>query len=364
MERIIEYIYKSKVLRQIHSNKARKYKRINNIQNIITVIVSSFITFIGFYGIDDLHELVKKFITIDISVFEFLFNLYVFILFVNIILHLVFHFNKRQSDAEKAIVLLTSLINETIDTLEKARKNPAIIKDDLVEVVRYKYQTITNVIPSNSDKEFLKAKKDFKEKEIIKHDIAKLDLNIFDEDFLTEYTTNLIKSSPLVHYLKVLRDINLDLYLGGGAVRNLVWDKLHGYVTISQITDLDIIYFDSLNNTKEHDKRIEHQLYKKMPNITWSVKNQARMHIWNKEKPYKSLEDALSKWPETCTAIAVQMIKDEELEIIKPFGLGDLYRLIVAPTPHFKGKPERFKERYLSKSWISTWQKLKIIEPW
>ncbi|HRX95815.1 MAG TPA: nucleotidyltransferase family protein [Bacteroidales bacterium] len=362
MERIIEYKHKSKILRQIHSNKARFYRKINNGQSIITVIVSSFITFMGFYGISNLHVLINKVVNIDISVFEFLFNLFVFILFVNVILHLVFYFNKKQNEAEKAIVMLTSLVNETTDLIERARRTPSIVTDDLVDIVRHKYLTITSVIPSNTDKSYIKAKKSLKEKEEETHDVEKLSVDIFNEDFLYKHTTILIKESILYKYLKVLKEVNSEMYLGGGAIRNLVWDELHGYTPISQIKDLDIIYFDKLSNTKEHDKRIEEQLYKKIPNIKWSVKNQARMHLWNHEEAYDSFEEAILKWPETCTAIAVRINGNDELEFIKPFGFGDLYRLIVTPTPHFKTKLDRFRERHTTKEWIKTWPKLKIIE--
>jgi len=361
MERINEYRHKSRILRQIHSNKSKKYGVINGVQNVITVVVSSFITFIGFYGVNDLHLLINKWITIDVSVFEFLFNLFVFILFINVILHLVFHFNNKQSESDKAIVLLTSLINEANDIIEKWRTNPSVISENIIDLVRHKYLTITSVIPANTDKEFLKAKKSINEKEKFKNEAVQLCIDIFDEKFLNDHTSYLIKNSILDTFLRKLRDVNTELYLGGGAVRNLVWDELHGYTQISQIADLDIIYFDKLCNSKEHDKRIEEQLFKVVPNIKWSVKNQARMHIWNNEEEYESINDAISKWPETCTAIAVRMKDDDSLEYILPFGLSDLYRLIVVPTPHFMTKINKYKERIAQKNWIKTWNKLKII---
>jgi hypothetical protein len=363
MERINEYQHKSEILRQIHSNRAHRFRRINNFQSIITVIVASFITFIGFYGIDELHTMVNKHITINKATFEFLFNLFVFILFVNVILHLVFNFSKKQSEADKAIVLLTSIINELTDIIENAKGNPTAIKDNIVEVIRNKYLTITSVIPSNTDKQFLKAKKDLRDKEISRHEISKLNTDIFNEEFITDYTKNLIYKSPLNYFLENLYEVNSDLYLGGGAIRNLVWDELHNYAMITQISDLDIVYFDKLNNKKEHDKRLEKQLHKKVPNIKWSVKNQARMHTWNNEAAYESFEEAISKWPETCTAIAVRKNKEGDLEFVNPFSLSDLFRLIVRPTPHFKNRPERFKERYSTKQWKKTWPKIQIIEP-
>ena len=56
MERLLEYSNKCKILRQIQSNKANRYKSINTFQNVVTVVVSSFITFIGFSGTTQIHS--------------------------------------------------------------------------------------------------------------------------------------------------------------------------------------------------------------------------------------------------------------------------------------------------------------------
>lgn len=363
MERVFNYKHKAEVLRQIHSDRAKRYNCINSIQSIITVVVSGFITFIGFYGTEKLRILLNLSQEQE-SLFEFIFNFFIFLLFVNVILHLVFHFSKKQADANRAIVLLSSFMNETSDIIENIKHGRINSEHLMTDVVRYKYDTIIQSIPANRDKEFLKAKKSLQNKENANIKVSKINSEIFDETFLEEHLINLIMKSPLYELIKEVREVNADLYLGGGAVRNLVWDELHNYSLYTQIADLDIIYFDSLSNTKEHDKRLEGLLFKKIPNIKWSVKNQARMHLWNKEEAYSSLEEAIEKWPETCTAIAVRIGSENNIEVVKPFGLTDLYRLIVTPTPHFKNqnKLERYRERINSKNWEKTWKKLRITD--
>jgi hypothetical protein len=249
--------------------------------------------------------------------------------------------------------------------MESLKKGSKISEKDATDIVRYKYQTITISIPSNSPEEHSKAKKEYEKKQKSKLEkILKVNLNIFEEAFLETYTSSLIKESHLYKFLCEIREVEGDteLYLGGGAVRNLVWDDLHGNSPYTNISDLDIIYFDSLHNTKESDERIEQKLLKKRTNFTWSVKNQARMHKHNNEEAYSSLFEAIQKWPETCTAIAIRLNEKDEIEYVKPYGLTDLYRLIVVPTPHFKHKLERYRERVGSKSWEKTWTNLRIFD--
>jgi hypothetical protein len=355
MERIYDYINKAEILRQIHSDKANKYRYYNTVQNIITIAVSSLITFIGFYGLDKLSILLNMQTSLDKSILEIAFNISVFILFVNVIFHLVFQYSKKEANENRAIVLLTSFINETTDIIESSKTNSR-------DIVRYKYESITSTISANTDKEYFNAKKKFKEKQSIKLEISKISTDIFDESILESYTTILIKNSLLYEFLQKIRDISTELYLGGGAVRNLVWDKLHGYPMYNQFADLDIVYFDTLHNTKESDERIEQQFFGKIPNIKCSVKNQARMHIHNNEEAYGNLFEAIQKWPETCTSIAIRLNENNEIEYIKPYGFTDLYRLIVAPTPHFKHKLEKYRERVNAKQWKKTWIKLRFFD--
>jgi uncharacterized protein len=185
---------KAKILRQIQSNKARKFKTINDVQNIGAVVVSSFITFLGFYGTQKFHSQVNTLVTIDIGFFEFLFNILVFLLFVIVSLHLLFHFNERQSAAERAIVLLTTFINEIEDAIHGHRNTLGKDTEILTETFRQKYVTIIQIIPSNSDKEFLAAKKDFSEKES-KVEMIDFPMQIFDNSKLEKLLLAIIKHS-------------------------------------------------------------------------------------------------------------------------------------------------------------------------
>lgn len=88
------------------------------------------------------------------------------------------------------------------------------------------------------------------------------------------------------------------------------------------------------------------------PTIDWSVKNQVRMHTRNCDAPYGSGAGALWFWPETATAVAVRLYDERALEIAAPFGLDDLFGLILRPTPRIPGsKLDLFVARVVMKGW-------------
>lgn len=362
MARIAAYAKKCRVLRQIQSNKAKRYRRINTAQNVATVTVSSFLTFIGLSGIQKIHTYANWLVAIKEPQVEFAFNLLVFILFVLVILHLVFQIGRKQSESERAIVLLTNLTNQIDDMIARAESSPGQIPAEDEELVRQRYQMLIGVIPANSDNEFLKARKDYHEKEAKQSPLQVGPADLFDDSRQREMVESLVrKSVDIVRILETVRSVDARLHLGGGLLRNLVWDFLHGFESPTPIDDVDVIYFDSLSSTKEHDRHLEELLRKRAPNLRWSVKNQGRMHMANNEEPYTSLEDAISKWPETATAFVAQFTGEGQLQICAPFGFTDLFRLIVVPTPHFEGRPERIKTRAEKKRWRAKWPRLRIM---
>lgn len=362
MERILGYVHKCRILRQIQSNKARKYGLINTWQNIATVVVSAFLTFIGFSGIDKIHTYLNWAIAVDRPKVEFAFNFLVFILFVLVILHLVFQFGRKQAQSERAIVSLTNLINYIEDLVASARPSGNLSGSEQ-KIIRQRYAMVTEVIPPNTDKEFIKAKKDFQNKEAKRIALLTGPTELFDETRLRAVVESLVRESGQgINILTTLRDVDGRLFLGGGIVRNLVWDYLHGYKSPTPIEDVDVIYFDTLSNLKEHDLVLEKKLEEVVPNYRWSVKNQARMHISNEEEPYQCIEDALSKWPETATAIAVRLSSEDQLEFVAPYGYSDLFRLLVSPTPHFRNKLHKYRERLAKKEWAKVWPKLRFID--
>jgi len=362
IERILDYSGKLRILRQIMSNKAWVLGRTNNAVKLGTVLVSSFLTFFGFTGVDKITSYALWLAPVTKDQVEFAFNLGVLALFILIILALVFRFSDREAEAWRAIVSLTHLINEADDLVFQAEQGFQITNND-VTMIREKYDMLIITLPANTDSEYLRAKKDFKAKEKGRMALQVSAHDVFDAVIQRRVVEALIrKSTQIMNVLEVLRKTDNRLYLAGGAIRNNVWDYLHGYASPTPVDDIDVIYFDSVSAEKSNDEILERKLHNELPNVCWSVKNQARMHIVNGEAAYTSLEDAICKWPETVTAIAARFTDEGLIEIVAPFGFDDLFRLIVEPTPHFKSKVEAYRERIERKKWEVIWPKLKFFD--
>ncbi|EGM70649.1 nucleotidyltransferase family protein [Shewanella sp. HN-41] len=147
--------------------------------------------------------------------------------------------------------------------------------------------------------------------------------------------------------------------LAAGFVRNLVWDRLHGFES-SPLNDIDLIYYCPLDTRPERDRAIEAYLYRLAPELPWSVKNQARMHLKNRDAPYISCLDAMAHWPELETAVGIcyspngltcaDSIKSPYM-LITPFGLQSLFALKLSPNP--RRALAVCQRRIAAKGWLS-----------
>lgn len=180
---------------------------------------------------------------------------------------------------------------------------------------------------------------------------------------LEQQLIRIIKNDEwMIQILKMVSDLKLpDCWIGAGFIRNKIWDILHNKERTTLLNDIDVIYFDKNTLLKQDDIRIENQLKKMNPDLNWSVKNQARMHLRNGHNPYTDCNHAISFWPETATSIAVRLHNNSHIEYIAPYGLDDLFNLLVIPTPEFDLKI--YTDRINKKRWKETWSELEIKIP-
>ena len=173
----------------------------------------------------------------------------------------------------------------------------------------------------------------------------------------------LIKSDHVrLHMLEQVRALALpDCWIGAGFVRNAVWDYLHGRPASAPDGDVDVIWHAPERCSALIDDAIEVRLRTCDAGIQWSVKNQARMHLFNGDAPYASVLDALRFWPETATAVALRLGDDGAIDIAAPYGLDDLFDGVVRPGPAFSG-PRRalFDARWQGKRWLQKWPRLRV----
>lgn len=152
-----------------------------------------------------------------------------------------------------------------------------------------------------------------------------------------------------------------DCWVVAGFVRNPVWDRLHGYPEPTPLADVDVVYFDAAQPDEAIEKHLEAALHARRPGVPWSVKNQARMAERNGDPPYRSTSDALTYWCETATAIGVRRAAGGEIEVVAPFGVGDLLGLAVRPTPYAaRHKLAAYRQRMVEKNWPRLWPRLTV----
>lgn len=98
----------------------------------------------------------------------------------------------------------------------------------------------------------------------------------------------ILSNDPVrMNALYALRALGLnDGWIGAGFVRDAVWDQLHGYGISPVSGDVDVVWFDSVRCSPDHDSYLEDRLRQQLPSLDWSVKNQARMHQRNGDNPY------------------------------------------------------------------------------
>ncbi|MHC0039492.1 nucleotidyltransferase family protein [Pseudoneobacillus sp. C159] len=169
----------------------------------------------------------------------------------------------------------------------------------------------------------------------------------------------------MMEILKTAQSLHLpDWWVCAGFVRSKIWDVLHGFSERSDLADVDVVYFDPKNTDEQIEKELEETLKAKQPGIPWSVKNQARMHVINDFPPYTSSVDAISKFPETVTALGVKLDENDQVILTAPCGIEDVINLVVKPTPYFLETDELkqiYEQRLETKKWESKWEKVKVI---
>ena len=195
-------------------------------------------------------------------------------------------------------------------------------------------------------------------------------INAYDKpvDYQIKVLKKIIrKNKTLIEILTILEKLDInDCFVAAGAINQTVFNYLHGYEIDKNINDYDIVYFDPDTSYEKEDiviKKIEKALVNL--NVKIDIKNQARVHLWYGKKfgheiqANKSVYDAINKWGTTVTCIGVRL-KNNKLIVYAPFGLNDLFKMIIRPN-----KENYIKRDYdeKSKRWKNNWPKLTII-PW
>lgn len=175
---------------------------------------------------------------------------------------------------------------------------------------------------------------------------------------------DIIAQDPVgMEQLRAVRALDLtDWCIAAGFVRNRVWDHLHDISPPRPPADIDVLYYDAGDLSKEIEARHEARLGALMPGLPWQVRNQARMHVWKGLPPHKSTSDAMTYWLETVTAVGVRLEADNSLTVIAPLGVDDLVNLRCRPTAFGRTQRDDYEGRIARKRWRELWPKVRFLD--
>ncbi len=175
--------------------------------------------------------------------------------------------------------------------------------------------------------------------------------------------SDIIAQDPVgMEQLRAARSLALaDWCIAAGFVRNRVWDHLHGIVPPRPTADIDVLYYDADDLSKETEQAFEGRLATLVP-APWQVRNQARMHLWKGLPQHKSTSDAMTYWLETVTAVGVRLEADDRLTVVAPLGTDDLLGLCCRPTEFGRTRRDEYDGRIVAKRWRELWPKVRFLD--
>ena len=171
----------------------------------------------------------------------------------------------------------------------------------------------------------------------------------------------------VLNYIEKLRLPNF--YIAAGSIFQTIWNFLDNKPLNDSIKDIDIIYYNQEDLSKEKDLEIYNKVkkYCEKNNLSYDidVSNEARMHLWKEEvehkkiKPYLNSEDAINRWIATTHAIGITK-NNRNIYIYAPYGLSDIFSKTIRPIKHEGNNKELYDKKV--KSWTSRFDNLNVVE--
>lgn len=179
----------------------------------------------------------------------------------------------------------------------------------------------------------------------------------------------IIRADPnLMHVMRTVRDLGLpDWCLFSGAVYQGVWNHLTGRPVGFGIKDYDIGYYDADTSWDAEDvwiKRVA-DAFEEPFRSQVEVRNQARVHLWAPQKfgedfaPLARTADAPARFVAPAFAVGATLEADDSISIVAPYGLADVFDMVVRPNPT-RGRAKGWDA--ISDKLKGRWPELKIIE--
>jgi uncharacterized protein len=152
----------------------------------------------------------------------------------------------------------------------------------------------------------------------------------------------IVRSDPdLMRLLRTIRPLRLPQWrLVSGCLYQTVWNGLTGRPRGTGIKDYDLAYFDDRDLSWDAEDAVIRLVAAATKDCVGPVeaRNQARVHLWFEQRfgsPYPQLDSAdqsLRYYTAVAHAVGVRLEEDGRLDIAAPFGLDDIFAMVVRPN--------------------------------
>ncbi|MDP1631375.1 MAG: nucleotidyltransferase family protein [Caulobacter sp.] len=181
---------------------------------------------------------------------------------------------------------------------------------------------------------------------------------------------DILRASPsMMTVLTLARELDLpDWLIVSGAVYQRVWNHVTGREPDYGVRDYDLVYFDPDTSYDAEDVHIKRAAALCPPPLDAlvEVRNQARVHLWFEAhfgEPYEPLTssaEALSRFVCPAFGVGVRLEADDRLTIEAPFGLEDVFAMILRPNPN---RPTAAGWERTTTSARTRWPEVTVVAP-
>ena len=180
----------------------------------------------------------------------------------------------------------------------------------------------------------------------------------------------ILRATPqLMQVMETARTLDLpDWLIFSGAIYQPVWNHLTGRPADYGLKDYDLGYFDPADTSYEGEDaviRLVASAFDEPLSSMVEVRNQARVHLWFEGKfrePYVPLPnsaEALTRFVAPAFAVGARLETDGSMTIVAPFGLDDLFDMVLRPNP---SRPRAAGWANTVASALARWPELRVVE--
>jgi len=180
----------------------------------------------------------------------------------------------------------------------------------------------------------------------------------------------IVRGAPsMMQVLETAAALDLpDWLIFSGAVYQRVLNHRTGRDPDYGIKDYDLGYYDASDISYEAEDLVIRRVaaaFEPPLSALVEVRNQARVHVWFEGKfgepyaPLSSTAEALTRFVSPLFAVGVRLEADGRLTIAAPFGLDDLFNLVLRPNP-IRGVAAGFARTAASAT--ARWPEIRVVQ--